>query len=249
MGIKLSKKKRIVLIIVIIIAVLLYLFSTSFKTPEIKGVVVDAETGKSMEGAYISASWSRTYSGPGGPSGGGISKEVKITTKADGAFVIPKHTVINLVPYPFGQGGSFGMSVYAHRCKIKRFAFYDTKQAENPKYEEFSRSTQDGFKIMRIKMHELKDDEKYYFQLIESFEFKDYHLEDMRFFLEKFSNSSWADKVQWEIGNYYVEHIKDYANAIKEYELLIKKYPKSRFVPDAQKNIERIRKMQRGVDK
>ena len=34
---------------------------TSLKTPEIKGIVLDAETGKPIEGAYVVASWGRTY--------------------------------------------------------------------------------------------------------------------------------------------------------------------------------------------
>jgi hypothetical protein len=70
------KKRKKLLIIVGVIILFFALASSTLKTPEIKGVVVDAETGKPIEGAYIVAWWKRTYSGPGGPTGGGISKEV-----------------------------------------------------------------------------------------------------------------------------------------------------------------------------
>ena len=54
---------------------------TFLKTPEIKGVVLDAETGTPITDARIYAKWQRTVSGPGGKTGGGISKEIRLTTK------------------------------------------------------------------------------------------------------------------------------------------------------------------------
>jgi hypothetical protein len=92
---------------VLFLALLLTGIITTFRTPTIKGIVVDAETEEPIDDARIYAAWYRVYSGPGGPGPGGIAKEIRLRTKEDGTFKIPSHILINPVPYPFGQGGNF----------------------------------------------------------------------------------------------------------------------------------------------
>lgn len=217
---------------------------TLLKTPEIKGIVLDAETGKPIADARIYAKWQRTVSGPGGQTGGKVVRELRLRTKEDGVFGIPSYNLINPVPYPFGQGGTFYVVVYAHSYKYKSFTFHESENFEKPKYEEFKIEVKEGIKI---KLEEIKNDETYFFQigknLLETGE--DYYLKDMRFFIDKFSNSKWCATIQNYIAQYY-ENKEDYSNAIKEYEILIKKYPDSGFVPYAQKAIERIGQRKKG---
>ena len=71
---KSRRKWKVILIVVAGIAALLYIFSTTFRTPEIKGVVLDAETGQPIADARIYAKWERKMRGFGGESSGGINR-------------------------------------------------------------------------------------------------------------------------------------------------------------------------------
>ena len=122
------------LTIVVLGIILILTGCTSLKTPEIKGVVLDAETDKPIANARVYARWQRIVSGPGGQTAGGIAREVRLKTKEDGTFVIPSYTLINFVPYPFGQGGTFYTVIYAHRYMYKSFTFHETINFEKPKY-------------------------------------------------------------------------------------------------------------------
>lgn len=216
---------------------------TFLKTPEIKGVVVDAETGKPIEGARIYAKWQKTVSSPGGKTSGGISKELRLQTKEDGGFVIPAYTLKNHIPYPFGHGGSFYIIVYAHGYKSDSFTFLKTSDFEKPAYAEFANRINDD---IRVKLREIKDDQVSFHQLGEQLDITgdDYYLHDMRFFIDKYSSSAWSATVQSYIAQYYAER-GDYSTAIGEYEALIKKYPKDGFVPIARKAIEEMKKKKR----
>ena len=110
----------------------IFLFGcTTLKTPEIKGVVVDAETGKPIDGARIYARWQKVNTGPGGQSRGGISKEITLIADKNGRFVIPAHLLINFVPYPFGQGGYLYLVFYTHNYKYKKFELENSTQFKN----------------------------------------------------------------------------------------------------------------------
>ncbi len=124
------RKWKIILIVVFGIAALLYIFSTTFKTPEIKGVVVDSETGKPIADARIYAKWERMMRGFGGEYSGGVGKELRLKTKGDGTFLIPAHTLINFIPT--GTGGNFYMFVYSIGYKNLRFDFFDRTDFEGP---------------------------------------------------------------------------------------------------------------------
>ncbi|NWF52075.1 MAG: hypothetical protein HXY47_03230, partial [Nitrospirae bacterium] len=128
---------------------------TTFETPEIKGIVLDAETGKPMEGAIVVVSWGRTYSGPGGQFGGKNFKELRLKTDNKGAFIIPSNKVTNWVPYPFGQGGSFAMAIFTHGYKVKKFIFNEPQEFQRPKYNEFEEQKENG--TILFKLEEIKD--------------------------------------------------------------------------------------------
>ena len=61
------------ILMLIVMAAILFGF-TFLKTPEIKGVVVDAETGKPIDGARLYVEWYRVIVGPGGERVGHIVK-------------------------------------------------------------------------------------------------------------------------------------------------------------------------------
>lgn len=98
---------------------------SSFRTPEIKGVVLDVETGKPIADARIYAKWERMMRGFGGESSGGIDKELRLKTKGDGTFLIPAHTLVNFIPT--GKGGIFS-SLYMH-MSIRIYNSFSLKQA------------------------------------------------------------------------------------------------------------------------
>ncbi|MFH1702034.1 MAG: hypothetical protein ABIB41_01210 [Nitrospirota bacterium] len=215
---------------------------TSLKTPDIKGVVLDAETGKPIEGAYVIASWGRIYSGPGGQVGGKDFKRIRSQTNKDGAFTIPAYTVINWVPWPFGQGGSFFMAIYTHGYKHKKFTFDETSQFQIPKHDEFKKKKQDGTII--FKLDEMKDPDTFdkngdeIYGLVK--EDLSYKLIDYQLFVSKFPMDKRVPGYRLSIGSIY-EEIGDYEKALMEYKKIIKDFPDSRAVKEASERILKLK--------
>jgi len=184
--------------LVLLFLLLIILSSCTFlKTPEIKGVVVDAETGKPIEGARVYASWHRIIAGPGGTTNGAILKELRMRTKADGSFELPGYLLVNIVPFPFGQGGNFGFIVYDHGYEVKRYSFWKRSDFTKAKYNEFDEVS----KQINISMKKITDAEEYYFQLGSSPSIvgDEYLIEEMRYFLNNFHESRWRTDVQRQI--------------------------------------------------
>ena len=69
-----STKRIKAIIILVLIGVIYVVTCTRLKTPEIKGVVLDAETGQSVADVRIYAKWERKMRGFGGESSGGLKK-------------------------------------------------------------------------------------------------------------------------------------------------------------------------------
>lgn len=169
---------------------------TFLKTPEIKGVVVDAETGKPIAGARVYASWNRIIAGPGGTTEGAILKELRMQTKADGSFEVPGYLLVNIVPFPFGQGGNFGFIVYDHGYEVKRFNFREQVNFRTPKYDEFKM----GFQQTKIAMSKITDPEKYNSQITVRFG-DEYLIGEYQYFLEHFPESRWRQDVQIQLNS------------------------------------------------
>jgi hypothetical protein len=64
-----------------------------------KAQVVDAETGKALEGVVVLAVWHRRYASPGGWAGGGYYASEEVVTRPAGRFVIPARWTFTLVPF------------------------------------------------------------------------------------------------------------------------------------------------------
>jgi hypothetical protein len=96
----------------LIIAVSILSGCTSLKTPEIRGVVVDAETKKPVEGAWISSTLSIKTKTIGGDVSSYLSVDPPHTrTDKEGKFVIPAKK-FKAPPFPVGFGTkaeSFGI--------------------------------------------------------------------------------------------------------------------------------------------
>jgi len=214
-------------LIYLVVAFIFITGCTSLKTPEISGIVVDAETGQAIEGAYVVAHWGRTYSGPGGQFGGETSKELKLRTGNDGSFKVPSYTLINYVPYPFGQGGSFSIAFYAHGYEKLTFTFNDQEGiTKYPKYEEFKRLAH--IQRLDIKLESLKDEKKY-LQNVKDMRAIDpaYTIDEYQLFLRKYPESHQAPMVLWEIGVIYRVNMKDVESAKKVFFEVLQKYPES----------------------
>jgi hypothetical protein len=142
---RLSLRTQAILIVIgcIIVLELLIALGKSVKTPEIRGVVVDAETMEPLSGAAVHAGWATVHGGPGGQSHGFDLKDITLRTGNDGSFVIPPYRVINFLPWPFGQGWNFGFGVYAHGYKNRSFGFSSQWEIENPRHDELK----EGYRI------------------------------------------------------------------------------------------------------
>lgn len=249
---KRRRKWKIILIVVFGIAALLYIFSTTFKTPEIKGVVVDSETGKPIADARIYAKWERMMRGFGGEYSGGIEKECHLKTKGDGTFLIPARTMINFIPSPIGIKGFFYMIVYAHGYKFKSFIFYDEKSFGHPRYyEEFKKLKESKgliFKLEEIKDPETYDKNRYDFNgeysfnthYKESKEDLTYELVDYQTFVERFPTHKKVPGYRLAIGTIY-EGMKDKEKAKLQYERIIKDFPDSSGAKEAQMRLEKLK--------
>jgi tetratricopeptide (TPR) repeat protein len=215
---------------------------TTLKTPEIRGVVLDAETGKPIEGVNVIARWSRTYSGPGGQVGGKAFKELRLKTNNNGAFVIPDYKVTNWVPYPFGQGGSFGMAVFTHGYKVEKFVFHESQEFQRPKYDEFKERKEGGAII--FKLEEIKDPDTFDKNDSEIYGFVkedlNYQLKDYQIFITKFPIDKRVSGYRLGIGTVY-EKMGKPIEAISEYEKIIKEYPGSEEEKEAKERIAKLK--------
>ena len=248
-----STKWKVIVIVAVGIVALLFITSTSLKTPEIKGVILDAETGQPIADARLYAKWERMMRGFGGEYSGGIEKERHLKTKADGMFLIPARTMINFIPLPIGKGGFFYMIAYAHGYKFKSFTFYEERDFGNSRYEEFKKLN--GNRILTFKLQGIKDPEtydknRYDFNGEYSFnthykESKEdliYELVDYQTFVDRFPTHKKGPGYRLAIGTIY-EGMKDKEKAKLQYERIIKNFPESSGAKEAQIRLEKLRKM------
>jgi len=246
-----SMKRKAIVIVVVTIAVLLFITCTTLKTPEIKGLVLDAETGQPIADARIYAKWERKMIGFGGETSGGIEKELRSKTKADGTFSIPGRTMINFIPSPIGIGGFFYMIVYTHGYKFKSFTFYEEKAFGHPRhYEEFKKLNENKvlmFKLEKIKDPETYDKNRYDFNGEYSFnthyrESKEdliYDLVDYQTFVDRFPTHKKLPGYRLAIGTIY-EGMKNKEKAKLQYERIIKDFPDSSGAKEARKRLEKL---------
>lgn len=242
-----SRKWKVIVIVAVGIVVLLFLASTTFKTPEIKGVVLDAETGQPIADARIYAKWEREMRGFGGESSGGIEKERHLKTKGDGSFLIPARTMFNFIPSPIGIKGFFYMIIYAHGYKLKNFVFHDEESFGHPKsYEEFKKLGEN--KILTFKLEEIKDPEIYIKNFhdlptdLKSKEDMNYQLVECQIFVDRFPTHKKVPGYRLGIGTIY-EQMKDKEKAKLQYERIIKDFPESSGAKEAQIRLEKLRRM------
>ena len=247
-----QRKKRIIPFMVSIVAKLaiilmssiLIMGCTTLKTPEMKGVVLDAETGKPIEDVRIYAKWKRMMRGFGGEYSGGTDKELHLKAKGDGTFLIPAHTLFNFIPSPIGKGGTFYMIVYAHGYKFKSFIFYERKNFESPRYDEFEKMNKN--KILVLKLEEIKDPETYdknRYELYTNLEFKkediSYELVDYQSFVDRFPTHKKVPGYRLSIGTIY-EEMGNKEKAKLEYERIIKDFPDSSGAKEARKRLAKL---------
>ena len=253
------RKKNIIPVVVSIVAKLaiilmssiLIMGCTTLKTPEMKGVVLDAETGKPIEDVRIYAKWKRMMRGFGGEYSGGTDKELHLKAKGDGTFLIPAHTLFNFIPSPIGKGGTFYMIVYAHGYKFKSFTFYEEKAFGHPRhYEEFKKLGENRvllFKLEEIKDPETYDKNRYDFNgeysfnthYKESKEDSIYDLVDYQTFVDRFPTHKKIPGYRLAIGTIY-EGMKDKGKAKLEYEKIIKDFPDSSGAKEARNRLAKL---------
>ena len=229
---------------------------TSLKTPEINGVVVDAETGKPIDGARIYVKWQKTVSGPGGQTAGGIAKEFRSETEVNGRFVIPAYALRNYVPYPFGQGGTFYMVAYAHGYMYRRFTLSSESSFVHAGIlKEYVSPNGVTLKLASISSPKDWSDnlggipEKY--DLIDNSGNRipiknDFVNDEYKLLLSKFGMKRWDRLNQAQLVNAYVQ-MKDYKSAIRKIEEIIQDYPEAR-EPYAEK-LEKYRNKIRETEK
>ena len=217
---------------IVVLGIILIGFAgcTSLKTPEIKGVVLDAETGKPVANAIVFTGWQKIYSGPGGLSPGAVIKKVDLKTDTSGKFRIPSRWLINFVPWPFGQGGSFGIVVYTHGYQYKSFYFHESSEFKFPKYEEFAEINR-GKEVI-IKLYKLEDNPEAFLKNksdIYSYikDDNEYLEEEDKLFVKKYGKQKWNKNIQYELAEAYYR-LGDYSSALRKLEEIIKRNPNAR---------------------
>jgi len=237
---KISRKHLAILFFSIILSIPLC-GCTSLKTPEINGVVVDAETGKPIEGAYVVVSWAPMYGTVGGDVGGRASKKIKLQTDKNGVFRIPRHRLINWKPYPCGKGGNFAMSIYTHGYMHEGYLFYSEGDLEHPKYAAF-RGVIGGNKLI-VKLQPINDPDTFDKNSSETYGLTEndlnYQLKEYQLYLSRFPAENKVPGHMLSIGTIY-ERMKQHESAINEYKKIIQLYPNS---DDAKVAHERILKL------
>jgi hypothetical protein len=200
---------------------------STLSTPEIRGIVVDAETGKPIADARIFAEWKLITSGPGGPGAGEVKKEVKLKTGPDGKFVLPPFRLVNNMPYPFGQGGYFDFNIIALGYKGTGYGTGRNGAFESGFAKDITIGKENPIKLIPIRdpktwvensgdvYHYIKND-------------KDYLAQEDRMYVEKFGNGRWDEKnIQMELFYTYVR-LKDYRNAKRKAKEIIEDSPKDK---------------------
>lgn len=207
---------------------------TSLRTPEIKGIVVDAETGKPINEARVYAEWKKVDGSPGGRISGGVVKELRLKTGQDGRFKIPSYLVINYLPYPLGQGGNFCIVVYAHGYKLERYNIHDPDN-----FDSGIGDVKNG-NLYTFKMIGIHDSRT--FQINESdlaeADLK-YLLDEKKLFVKMFPTNEKVLNYLLGIASIY-EELKEYDKAIDQYKLICNLYAESDACKEATVSIEKI---------
>jgi hypothetical protein len=234
-GMKMSRRRIKAIVIFVLIGVIYVVTCTRLKTPEINGVVVDAETGKPIADTRIYAKWERKMRGLGGEYSGGIDKELHLKTKTDGSFLIPAHTLFNFIPSPIGIGGDFYMFVYAIGYKNLIFDFFNEEDFEGPpkpRYIEFEGVSKGKQVILRTS--EILDPKTFIKNGGEVFRTarpdKEFELKEDRLFVERFGEQKWTKTfIQYELAEAYYR-LGDYESALKKLDEILETNPKEKTI-------------------
>ncbi|MBI4522526.1 MAG: hypothetical protein HY695_01800 [Deltaproteobacteria bacterium] len=102
------RRHKILLLMSVVVGLLV---GISFERPDAagpwKGQIVDAETGKPLEGVVVLAVWYRRYASLAGWAGGGYHDSEEVVTGADGRFVIQSRSIWSLIPFSKIEGPEF----------------------------------------------------------------------------------------------------------------------------------------------
>jgi len=254
-----KKKKMIIVIIILFVlgGVAALAWESIIYVSPIKGKVVDAETGKPMEGVNVRAGWVTGYAEPGG----GVYKTFKVyatKTDANGEFVLPRiiklkipiierYQGINVLIYEHGYSGFYkdivGNALYlaSHKYIQKVYInFIDIKLPSLKNDEEFNNNLR---KIYSKLFYELPSKTNKY----DDFKFT---IDEINIFLEEYPDSHFLEDTYWILaGVYRVEmgERENYESAIKWSEEFIKKYPNAPapVIGRVKEDIERFKKLLR----
>ncbi|MDA8161447.1 MAG: hypothetical protein M0022_00865 [Desulfobacteraceae bacterium] len=220
----------------------IFLFGcTTLKTPEIKGVVVDAETGKPITDAYVLVTWRTTVSGLGGAvyGGGGIKRKLKLKTDTNGKFKIDKYLTINWVPFPFGQGGDLGISIYRHGYELKSYSFDNENDFVRGKYLEIKVSN----KIieLEISLNKPKNENAFLENAFKiSYMDSNYALDEFKLFIKQYPDSPFIPQTLRAVAALYWG-LGDKEATVHALSELIQKYPSSEDAIYAKQALNKIR--------
>ena len=249
MGMKKSSKPRplsTALVYLLAFTALFVTGCTSLTTPEIKGVVVDAETGKPIEGARVYAAWLKITAGPGGKGPGTVVKELWLTADAIGQFRIPEYRISNPAPYPFGQGGHWSLNVYAHEYYHQSYGFDSAKELDRAKYAQFKNQNDSGQVVFGLRKIDGADSFAKNYSAIYDWADKanefDYRLADIEIFIDRYQSDKRVPDYMFSMGFAY-EETGNIEKALSKYDSLLKKYPHSRQATLARERIDKLKRL------
>jgi len=207
-------------------------------TKPISGIVVDKETGKPIEGAYVDASWSGSIATVGGPVSYEIAHKV-VRTNKDGKFYFPR-----LFRFAFFRYyDSMGVSAYASGYK---YAYHPTPLIKPE--DEFKE-----LKNVRFELEPIKTIEEFAKQCSVGGSINEnerrFLIEEGKRFLELYPNSRYTLEVHYHLAYNYT-CLEEWDDALREYQRIVELYPislyptetESRYIEWAKKDMEDIKK-------
>jgi len=245
---KLSTKRKpiplpikIVFFIILGLIILGVIVSQSFiYVSPIKGRVVDAETGKPMQGVNVRAGRVTGYLDPAG----GSFRTFKIfatKTDANGEFILPRTIKPKIPIIENYQGVNTLFYEHDYACQyIERRAWRDGGKT---KYYEIALKRIDDDRKFNENLETIRG---WLFYKLPSRANRDNDYEfmatDFKIFFEKYPNSHFTEENLRKLALFCEIEKRDYKSALKINEEFVNKYPYSPVVNNAKEDIQRLKK-------
>lgn len=238
------KKNKLIFISIILCWLGLLTWSSIIYVPEIKGRVIDAETGKPMQGVNMRIRWVTGYADPGGGHGGTF-KVYATKTDTNGQFVLPR-TIKPKIPIIETYRGE-QIVIYEHGY-VHQDIWRDAQRNEMITNHEVAltkiNSDEEYHKnITKLAIGLLSSDTIVFYDL-------SFLADEYKIFLSKYADSGYSDQNYRNLASLYEIDMHDYRAALEINREFAMKYPRSSAVDKVKsEDIPRLEKLLNNANK